>query len=356
MMTSLKVFLLLCLACLTASAQTYITATVAITNTAGTTNGQTITVNADVRTWTNAVYVPASQVLTNNSQSGAAVNLMLQLATYKPANVGAVNQSAITNVTIKSTAGTALTVSVSAGWATVSYQTNTYGTNIPVIVPWDYLPLAQMTNVVSQIVRMLNSGKSTNTLDVGGLSGIDALIHGSLTVTDDVSSVSILTGTNLQTKAIVLTGTGTNLIGYSEFTNVTGGHFLYQPSAGPITNSDDAGVLTNLTGTNVLNWYSIFPSASNTLPLNNGYWLYQASTGFSITNVSGNSAGLASWAVLIASNSLATQITGYVTVPSARAIGLLSTNALIVPAGEVAQFKLLTIGTLITNYENGAQQ
>ena len=337
-----------------ARASTYVTATVAFTNTAGTTNGQTITCNADTRTFTNVVYVPTTQVKTNNTQNGSAANLLIHLASYPFSGVS-VGQTATTNITLKSAANSTITVTLSAGWGAVTYQTNSYGTNIPVIVPWDFLPDASKTNVDDGLIAILNSGKSTTTLNVGGLSGVNALIHLKLTVTNDVDSSTVITGTNVQAKAFVATATGTNQIGYSRFTNVVSG-FLYQPTDGPVTNSSDAGSMTNLTGTNVLNWYSIFPSASNTLPLNNGYWLYQASTGFSITNVSGNSAGKASWAILIASNSLATAVTGYVTVPSARAIGLLSTNALVVPAGETAQFKLLTIGTLITNYENAAQQ
>ena len=53
-----------------ASASTYVTATLTVTN--GTTNGQTLTVNGDTRTWTNAVVTAATQILTNNTVSGAA--------------------------------------------------------------------------------------------------------------------------------------------------------------------------------------------------------------------------------------------------------------------------------------------
>src|SRR6266699_2298089 len=60
---------------LPASALNIITATVTVTNVAGTTNGQTITVNGNTRTWTNSVSFPATQILTNNTIGGAATNL-----------------------------------------------------------------------------------------------------------------------------------------------------------------------------------------------------------------------------------------------------------------------------------------
>src|SRR5437016_5908128 len=58
-----------------------VTGTVTVTN-APTTNGQTITINGSVRTWTNAVVNPGSEVLTNSTVNGAATNLFNELANY----------------------------------------------------------------------------------------------------------------------------------------------------------------------------------------------------------------------------------------------------------------------------------
>src|SRR6185369_3767199 len=79
-MKILRTLLFLVLLAVPAKAIDLVTATITVTNTAGTTNGQTITVNGNVRTWTNSVVVPAAQILTNSTIGGAATNLFNQIA------------------------------------------------------------------------------------------------------------------------------------------------------------------------------------------------------------------------------------------------------------------------------------
>jgi hypothetical protein len=66
-------------------AQQIVTATVTITNVAGTVAGETISVNGTSRLWTNAV--SAVQVVTNGTISGAASNLFSAYAQFPEANL-----------------------------------------------------------------------------------------------------------------------------------------------------------------------------------------------------------------------------------------------------------------------------
>jgi|SRR5580765_3543797 len=249
-MRRLLSILILCLACLSAGASTFITATVALTNTIwGTSNYNTLTVNGNTRHFTNQVADASTQILTNTTQSGSAANLLNQIATFPFSGVG-LGQTAATNVVLKSAADTALTVSVSSGWATVAYVTNSFGTNISVVVPDVYTP-QQKTNVYSGLMADINSDADTNRLAVSKLpaniGSTNPVFHGSATVTNDGSgSAVVITGSNVTAQSFTATGTGTNLIGLSRITNVAGGHFLFQPTGGPITNNDDASVFTNL--------------------------------------------------------------------------------------------------------------
>jgi hypothetical protein len=234
----------LCLAFLlpaAASASTFITATVALTNTIfGTSNYMTLTVNGNTRTFTNTVFVPATQILTNSTQSGSAANLLNHIAANPFSGVG-LGQTATTNIVLKS-ADTALTVTVSTGWAVVSYVTNVFGgTNISVTVSDNYTATVK-TNVYSGIAAMINSAYNTNPI-TKGVATTNPVFYGLLTVTNPATGnkVTITNG------AITVTSSGTNLIGLSTFTNAHNGHFLFQGADGLVTNSDNAAPLTNLT-------------------------------------------------------------------------------------------------------------
>lgn len=110
--------------CRTEASSTLVTATITVTNTAGTTNGQTIQVNGDTRTWTNSVFVPASQILTNNSIGGCATNLFNQVADFPFLNLS-LALSGTNGITLQTAPNGGLAVTLSAGWATVTLTTNT---------------------------------------------------------------------------------------------------------------------------------------------------------------------------------------------------------------------------------------
>lgn len=140
---------------------TIITATVTVTNTAGTTNGQTITVNADTRTWTNSVSIPSTQILTNNSIGGCATNLFNAVSLAPFANLS-LALSGTNGITLQTVPNGAVSVSLSAGWGTVSYTTNTLTSAIVLRLPISVEAAGQQTNLASMLTTALE--KSTNSL------------------------------------------------------------------------------------------------------------------------------------------------------------------------------------------------
>jgi len=147
-----------------ASAVDLITATITITN-APTVNGQTITVNGNTRTWTNSVQIAGSQILTNLTIGGSATNLFNQVANFpfsSPALV--LGHSGSTGITLQSSPGGALAVTLSAGWGTVVLTTNTLTAAYAFRVPYTVEAAAQQTNIVSGAVAALDSNVTTNAL------------------------------------------------------------------------------------------------------------------------------------------------------------------------------------------------
>jgi hypothetical protein len=149
-----------------ASAADRITATIAITNTAGTTNGQTIQIvagNTTTRTWTNSVTVPASQIFTNSTAAGAATNLYKQLVATAPLGVAPILMTTSTNVVLYGVSGIPLAITLSAGYGTVSYATSSVSpAAYTVRIPNTVESAAQKTNVASALVDWFNLSAATN--------------------------------------------------------------------------------------------------------------------------------------------------------------------------------------------------
>jgi hypothetical protein len=138
-----------------------ITASLSFTNAAGTTNGQTITVNGNTRTWTNSVFLASSQVLTNSTASGAKTNLYNAAGLAPFSQVSLINQGS-TNFDLVGNSGAALTVTLSAGYASVTYSTQTVTTMTGVRVPISGEPVGGIqTNIASLLVKGEND-LSTN--------------------------------------------------------------------------------------------------------------------------------------------------------------------------------------------------
>lgn len=153
---------------LNCSAVDRITATLAVTNAAGTTNGQTIQIAASdttTRTWTNSVSLAASQILTNNSAAGAATNLYQQLVVTPPLGVAPIVMSTATNVVLYGQSGVPLVLTLSAGWGTVTYATQTVAAAVNVRVPQTVEAAAQRTNIASGLVDWINYDGTTNQIE-----------------------------------------------------------------------------------------------------------------------------------------------------------------------------------------------
>lgn len=194
--------ILILLGALSASAADIVTATVTVTNAAGTTNGQTITVNADVRTWTNNVVISASQILTNETIGGAATNLFNHVGANAFAYT-TLGRSGTNGITLRSDPGKTLTVALSAGWGEVAYATNTLTTAIALRLPITVEAAAQQTNLSTRLVDALNLDAVTNQLKQA--APVAAQLVGT-TNAQTVSGVKTWTGNNIHTGSNYITG------------------------------------------------------------------------------------------------------------------------------------------------------
>jgi len=154
----------LLLLCGSAFGANIVTATVVVTNAAGTSNGMTITVNASVRTWTNNVQNSATQIQTNSTIGGAATNLFRHIASA-PFSGLSLSQSGTNGINLGTAPAGALSVSLSAGWGTVTLTTNALTSGTVVRVPYTVEPTAtQQTNIVSGVAAMVGSYSGTNVI------------------------------------------------------------------------------------------------------------------------------------------------------------------------------------------------
>lgn len=145
-----------------------ITAHITITN-APLGNTNTITYNATTRSWTNSVSSsPSTLIQQTNSIPYSVTNLWLQLGTYPVSVIHRFTNTA-TAVSVVGGIGQAMTVSVTPGWATVAYQTNTVGLpNYVVRVPFNLEGLQDQTNIASGVLAIMD--RTTNAFGTNWLS------------------------------------------------------------------------------------------------------------------------------------------------------------------------------------------
>lgn len=223
-MKKLALFLFGLFACLglaqAASPTAYVTATISITNAAGTATNETLTVNGDVRTLTDTVVVAASQILTNGTPASAAVNLLNQVALF-PFSHLSLMQTAPTNIFLQSQTNMDLIVTLSPGWGTVTLATNNLSSATVVRMPLTLETLAVQTNVASAIAAAINSNANTNPIVAPFVSGTLTNQVPSTNVT--LSTVSSLTSSGSVTNYALplLPGSDGNLVQiYTANTNV----------------------------------------------------------------------------------------------------------------------------------------
>lgn len=113
---------LLLLAPVLRAADQTITATITITNTAA--NGNTFTLNADTRTWTNAVTL-STHILVGASIGATTTNLFNHIAGNDFASATLLPLAATNQVSIRGFLNAAMGASIGGAWGTVAYVTNT---------------------------------------------------------------------------------------------------------------------------------------------------------------------------------------------------------------------------------------
>lgn len=114
------------IACLPAFAQTTVTATITVTNAVGTTNGHTLTVAGTTYRWTNGTPLTLSYIRSTNTAAKAATNLYGKLATAVT-NRYLVRYGSSTSLELQSYIGQIVSATISTGWATLTFVTNTAG-------------------------------------------------------------------------------------------------------------------------------------------------------------------------------------------------------------------------------------
>lgn len=169
-MNRLLLTLLLLLAALPARAQTTnVVALVTFTNVVrGVTNGDTITINGDVRRYTNGAIAGTAYILSTNIVGHAATNTWLRLAVYTPSFVDRIFTTNTNSLVIQGKLLSSLTVSLSSGIGTVAYSTQTWSTVYPIVGPNGGVPTeAGRTNNASQLIALLNDNRPTNVVANG---------------------------------------------------------------------------------------------------------------------------------------------------------------------------------------------
>lgn len=341
-----QIFLLLAMVLPAGAATvTIIDATVTVTN--ATTNGMTITVDGDVRTWTNAVFDASTQILTNSTINGSAANLIQHIVSNPFTDVSA---RLISGTVIRLTGATNanLVVTLSDGWGTVVMNTNPFTSgSIAVRIPYTASGAAQRINIASGLAEAINSADNTNGINAAKLYG--SLTNNSETATYVTGAGSPLTNSitgNAATATLAdfVSGVLSNSIsGVAAFVS------------GILSNSITGNAATATIATNVLLTANSLASATNSITLNNNYWTYIATTDCAVTNVL-TTATTPAWASLAVSNAQGSDITFRMLDTKSRPIGSGTTNALVIAAGKVGVTSFALFGASITNYANAAEQ
>lgn len=206
----LSTILILLALCLPAVAQSNrITITITITNSPYPTNGDTLTINGDIRTWTNSS-AATNAILEDPTLGGCAFNLLTAAATTPFAGPVQVYSPASNVVVFVGQPNEAMVASLATNWGGVSYQTNLVSSGVPVVVP--FTNEAQSTtaqfeagnlvaginaftsntwadNVLPAYLTNYRNGFTSPTLTLTNSPGATENFNGSITATHDVNYV-----------------------------------------------------------------------------------------------------------------------------------------------------------------------
>jgi hypothetical protein len=243
-----------------------VTSFVTITNTAGTTNGQSITINGIVRVFSNSV--PNFLFIANGTNiSSTATNVYLSYSGPQTKQTGITIYALTTTNTLVFQAPT-LTITLSAGIGTVSNYTQ-FGTNIyNVQVPYTAFGSTEQQVMYSGAIAGINNAATNvialnrltntvvDTLSTQTISGLKTFSGGatvstilSVPSTANTSTIQNLSVSNLTLQShgkfvgVITNGSvAYNLISYSPILSNT--PVLYNPnvSGGNFTNSTNYGI------------------------------------------------------------------------------------------------------------------
>lgn len=184
--------LLLAVAADAASVRRY--ATISITGNPA--NGNTVTINGDIRTWKTTVADPTIELQTTNSVANAQTNLTQHLSAYPPSGpMYSYLGASVGQVVIAAPVDTLLVVSIGGGWATVAYSTNTVSTSYTLQLPFTTQTNTLRTNMMDWLAGSLNLYATTSL--VSG-STIAAQLVG-VTNTQTVTGRKTFSGVNIHT-------------------------------------------------------------------------------------------------------------------------------------------------------------
>lgn len=158
--TCLGLSALLLFACLGVQAQNRVTATVTVTNSPYPTNGDTLTVNGSVFTWTNATPT-ARQILEDATQGGSASNLFNSIAANAFTGVN-LSQPTSNSIALQGAIGQAMVVTLLTNWGSVTYYTQSTVAGRPVIVPISSeIQSSNAVYIASQLITDINAFATT---------------------------------------------------------------------------------------------------------------------------------------------------------------------------------------------------
>jgi hypothetical protein len=156
-----KLILFLLLAAVFPARAQIITASITVTNQAGTTNGNTLVIDGSTRTFTNLFLLPSTQVQMGTNIVFAASNLFLDFA-ESPISGAMASWNKANTVILQSFPGSALSVSLGAGWGILATSTTTIGTPETVLrLPISGVGPNERTNMETFMVALLNDTAAT---------------------------------------------------------------------------------------------------------------------------------------------------------------------------------------------------
>jgi hypothetical protein len=215
---------------------------------------------------------------------------------------------------------------------------------------------AYITVPIPSSAFVLKSGDTmSGDLTVNGILTVTGTVANYVEMGGGLSVAGAITNSRLTAaRALVsVVDGGPTIITNSHVTTTQLGYLAGAPLESLSTNN--AGSLTNLTGTNIINIWQTWPGPVTNINLINGYKYYVAAANCGVTGMVGTVTAEARWVTLTVSNNTAGVIYLTNTILGARPVGVATTNLLVIPSYKVGTLSILNMaGT--TQYGTAAEQ